>query len=164
AKARLEELRREVAELREQSQALRAQWETEKQELKRVQELRARIEQVRIDLEKAERQYDLNRAAELRHGELPRLERELQQETQRVGGRGKRLLREEVTEEEISEIVSRWTGIPVSRLVEGERDKLLRLDSVLHERVVGQDEAVRLVADAILRARAGVQDPRRPIG
>jgi ATP-dependent Clp protease ATP-binding subunit ClpB len=162
---RLEELRRELAELREEATTLRAQWEAEKGELKGTQELRERIEQLRLELERAERNYDLNRAAEVRHGELPRLERELhEREAQFESGGRKRLLREEVTEQEISEIVSRWTGIPVSRLVESEREKLLRLDEVLHERVVGQDEAVQLVADAILRARAGVQDPNRPIG
>jgi len=152
--------------VREESKTLRAQWETEKQQLRGLQQLRSRIEQARIELERAERQYELNRAAELRHGELPRLERELAEATDKLEQQsgGKRLLREEVTEQEISEIVSRWTGIPVSRLVEAEREKLLRLDSVLHERVVGQNEAVSLVADSILRARAGVQDPKRPIG
>ncbi len=166
AKQRLEKLRAELAETREQATSLRAQWEAEKSELRRTQEIRERIEQVRLQLEKAEREYDLNRAAELRHGELPRLERELEAETQRLDDRagGKRLLREEVTDQEISEIVARWTGIPVQRLQEAEREKLLRLDSVLHERVIGQDEPVRLVADAILRARAGVQDPKRPLG
>ena len=163
---RLEQLRRELAESRTQAESLRAQWELEKGELRDAQELRERIERVRLDLERAEREYDLNRAAELRHGELPALEAELLNETEKLEGslEGKRLLREEVTESEISEIVARWTGIPVSRLVEAERDKLLRLDAVLHERVIGQDEAVQLVADAVLRARAGVQDPRRPIG
>jgi len=166
AKQRLEKLRAELADSREQAKALRAQWEAEKHELRSAQEIRERIEQVKLELEKAEREYDLNRAAELRHGELPRLEKQLTSETERLEHQsgGKRLLREEVTEREISEIVARWTGIPVQRLVEAEREKLLRLDSVLHERVVGQDEPVRLVADAILRARAGVQDPKRPIG
>ena len=166
SRERLEKLRAELAESREEATTLRAQWETEKQELRGLQEIRARIEQLRLELEKAERQYDLNRAAELRHGELPRLERELHDATEKLerASGGKRLLREEVTEQEISEIVSRWTGIPVSRLVEAEREKLLRLGEVLHERVVGQDEPVQLVSDAILRARAGVQDPKRPIG
>jgi ATP-dependent Clp protease ATP-binding subunit ClpB len=165
-RARLESLRRELQEVREQAEALRAQWEAEKNELGHTQQMREQVEQLRRELEKAEREYDLNRAAEIRHGELPKLQAELEAETQKIEevNGGKRLLREEVTEGEISEIVSSWTGIPVSRLVESEREKLLRLDEVLHERVIGQDEAVRLVADAILRARAGVQDPRRPIG
>src|SRR5262245_25642365 len=166
SRERLEKLRAELAESREEAKTLRAQWEVEKQQLRGLAEIRARIEQLRLELEKAERQYDLNRAAELRHGELPRLERELHDALEKLekSSGGKRLLREEVTEQEISEIVSRWTGIPVSRLIEAEREKLLRLGDVLHERVVGQDEAVQLVADAILRARAGVQDPKRPIG
>jgi len=164
SKARLEDLRRELADLRAEADAMRAQWEAERQALRRVQELRQEIEQVRRDAEDAERSYDLNRAAELRHGLL--LERRLQAEEERLVARqgGARLLREVVTEEEIATIVSRWTGIPVSRLQEGEREKLLRLDSILHERVVGQDEAVQLVADAIIRARSGIKDPRRPIG
>ncbi len=121
---------------------------------------------MRLEAEAAERAYDLNRAAELRHGALPELERKLAAETERLAQRqgGRRLLREVVTEEEIASIVARWTGIPVSRLVESERQKLLRLDEILHERVVGQDEAVQLVADAVIRARSGVKDPRRPIG
>jgi len=162
---RLEDLRRELAEARAQADELRSQWDREKGELRNVQELRERIEQLRLDLERAERDYDLDKAAALTHGELPKLEAELQTEMAALeGSEGKRLLREEVTEAEISEIVSNWTGIPVSRLVEGEREKLLRLDDLLHERVIGQNEAVELVADAILRARAGVQDPKRPIG
>jgi ATP-dependent Clp protease ATP-binding subunit ClpB len=124
------------------------------------------LEQTRREIDQAERSYDLNRAAELRHGRLPELERRLLAEEERLESKqgGTRLLREEVTEDEIAEIVARWTGIPVARLLEGEREKLLRLDEVLHERVVGQDEAVRLVADAVIRARAGINDPRRPIG
>ncbi len=163
---RLENLRKELAELREKANAMRAQWEAEKEAIKRVQALREEIEKVRHQIEIAERQYDLNRAAELKHGRLPELERQLKAEEERLSAQqgGNRLLREEVTEEEIAEIVSRWTGIPVTRLVEGEREKLLKLDEVLHRRVVGQDEAVQLVADAVLRARAGIKDPRRPIG
>ncbi|QSB16433.1 ATP-dependent chaperone ClpB [Natronosporangium hydrolyticum] len=164
--ARLAELRRELADLRGQADALRAQWEAERRALRRVQELRQELEQVRHQAEEAERRYELTRAAELRHGKLPELERRLRREEEQLAAKqgGHRLLREVVTEEEIASIVARWTGIPVSRLTEGEREKLLRLDRVLHERVVGQDEAVRLVADAIIRARAGVKDPRRPIG
>ncbi|MBW2279208.1 MAG: ATP-dependent chaperone ClpB [Deltaproteobacteria bacterium] len=163
---RLEALRKELADAREHDATLRAQWETEKAKLRQTQELREERERMQTELAAAERDYDLNRAAELRHGELPEIEAQIQAEDERLAASsgGKRLLREEVTEDEISEIVSRWTGIPVSRLVESEREKLLRLDDVLHERLIGQNEAVGLVADAILRARAGVQDPRRPIG
>ncbi|MGY1836340.1 ATP-dependent chaperone ClpB [Blastococcus sp. SYSU DS0510] len=163
---RLEELRRELADLRAEADAMHAQWEAERHALRKVQALREELEQVRVDAEAAERSYDLNRAAELRHGRLPELERRLAAEEEQLAAKqgGQRLLREVVTETEIANIVSRWTGIPVSRLTEGERDKLLRLDEILHERVVGQDEAVQLVADAIIRARSGIKDPRRPIG
>jgi ATP-dependent Clp protease ATP-binding subunit ClpB len=166
SKARLEALRRELAEQKHQADTLKAQWDAEKESIKKVQVLREEIEKVRHEIEVAERNYDLNRAAELKHGRLPQLERELKEKEARAGGEtaGPRLLREEVTEEEIAEIVARWTGIPVTRLVEGEREKLLKLDQVLHRRVVGQDEAVGLVADAVIRARAGIKDPRRPIG
>ncbi|GGQ26745.1 ATP-dependent chaperone ClpB [Streptosporangium pseudovulgare] len=164
--ARLAELRGELTGLRAEADAMRAQWEAERQVLRRVQSLREEIERVRTEAERAERDYDLNRAAELRHGRLPELERRLRAEEESLRekqGAG-RLLREVVTEDEISMIVARWTGIPVSRLKEGEREKLLHLDQVLHERVIGQDEAVRLVADAVIRARSGIKDPRRPIG
>jgi ATP-dependent Clp protease ATP-binding subunit ClpB len=166
SKARLEDLRKELADLRAEADALRAQWEAERQALRRVQALREEIEQVKQDAELAERNYDLNKAAELRLGKLPELERRLTAEEDTLSARkgGDKLLREVVTEDEIAAIVSRWTGIPVGRLQEGEREKLLRLDSILHERVVGQDEAVQLVADAIIRAGSGVKDPRRPIG
>jgi ATP-dependent Clp protease ATP-binding subunit ClpB len=164
--ARLDQLRKELADRRAEVGALRAQWDSERQALKRVQELRRELEQIRLEAEQAERNYDLNRAAELRHGRLPELERRLEAEEQRLTAKqgGKRLLREVVTEAEIASIVSRWTGIPVSRLTEGEREKLLRLDQILHERVIGQDEAVQLVTDAIIRARSGIKSPRRPIG
>ena len=160
---RLQTLQKELADLRDQVDAMRVQWENEKQKLDGVRTLREKIEQTRREIEEAERQYDLNLAAELKHGTLPDLERQLKtaEDSQMMDNR---LLREEVTEEEIAEIASRWTGIPVMRLVEGEREKLLRLDDILHERVVGQDEAVSLVADAVIRARAGIKDPRRPIG
>jgi len=166
SRARLEALRRELAEQRDQAKVLRAQWDAEKESIKKLQALREEIEKVRQQIEVAERQYDLNRAAELKHGRLPQLEKELKEQESLAAEKqsGPRLLREEVTEEEIAEIVSRWTGIPVTRLVEGEREKLLKLDQVLHRRVVGQDEAVQLVADAVIRARAGIKDPRRPIG
>jgi len=166
SRERLDDLRRELADLRAQADALRAQWEAERHALRRVQILREEIEQVRQDAELAERNYDLDKAAELRLGRLPDLRRKLAAEEDSLASRqgGKRLLREVVTDDEIAEIVSRWTGIPVTRLAEGEREKLLRLDHVLHERVVGQDEAVTLVSDAIIRARSGIKDPRRPIG
>ncbi|MGV9775768.1 ATP-dependent chaperone ClpB [Streptosporangium sp. NPDC003464] len=166
SRARLEELRKELADLRAEADAMRAQWEAERQVLRSVQALREEIERVRTETERAERDYDLNRAAELRHGKLPELERRLRAEEERLRSKqgAGRLLREVVTEDEIAMIVSRWTGIPVSRLQEGEREKLLHLDKILHERVIGQDEAVRLVADAVIRARSGIKDPRRPIG
>lgn len=166
SRSRLEELRRELADLRAEADAMQAQWEAERHALRKVQTLRQEMEHVKQEAEQAERDYDLNRAAELRHGRLPELERQLRAEEERLASKqgGQRLLREVVTEEEIAAIVSRWTGIPVTRLQEGERNKLLRLEEVLHERLVGQDEAVRLVSDAIIRARSGIKDPRRPIG
>jgi len=163
---RLDVLRRELADLHEREKTLRTQWDTEKEEIKSVQVLREKIEKVRQDIQVAEREYDLNRAAELKHGRLPDLESQLVESEAKLPGSedGTRLLREEVTEDEIAGIVSRWTGIPVTRLVEGEKEKLLKLDEILHRRVIGQDEAVQLVADAVIRARAGIKDPRRPIG
>ncbi|ACU75283.1 ATP-dependent chaperone ClpB [Catenulispora acidiphila DSM 44928] len=163
---RLEELRRELADLRAQTSAKRAQWDAERQAIRRVQELREELERTRAEAERAEREYDLNKAAELRYGKLTELERKLAAEEQRLSSKqgSSRLLREVVTEEEIAEIVAAWTGIPVARLQEGEREKLLRLDEILRERVIGQDEAVRLVADAVIRSRSGIRDPRRPIG
>ena len=163
---RLTDLRKELADLRAQADSLRAQWEAERHALRRVQSLRGELEQLRREAEQAERNYDLDLAAELRLGKIPDLERRLEAEEQRLAAKqgGARLLREVVTSDEIAAIVSRWTGIPVSRLQEGEREKVLRLDQILHERIVGQDEAVRLVADAIIRARSGIKDPRRPIG
>jgi ATP-dependent Clp protease ATP-binding subunit ClpB len=166
SQTRLEDLRKELADLRDRSKTLRTQWDTEKEEIKSVQVLREKIEKVRQEVEVAEREYDLNRAAELKHGRLPELERQLAESEGKLPGAEDRtrLLREEVTEDEIAGIVSRWTGIPVTRLVEGEKQKLLKLDQILHRRVIGQDEAVQLVADAVIRARAGIKDPRRPIG
>ena len=166
SKSRLEELRKELADLRADADARHAQWDAERQAIRRVQELRGQLEQLRHEAEEAERNYDLNRAAELRYGQITELERKLQAaEEQLTSKQGeKRLLREVVTEDEIAEIVAAWTGIPVARLQEGEREKLLRLDEILHERVIGQDEAVQLVADAVIRARSGIRDPRRPIG
>ncbi|HEY2763128.1 MAG TPA: Hsp70 family protein, partial [Pseudonocardiaceae bacterium] len=166
SQTRLDQLRKELADLRAQADAMRARWEAERQAIRRVQELRSELEQVRRDVEEAERNYDLNRAAELRYGRLTELERRLTAEEEKlIVKQGEhRLLREAVTEDEIAEIVSAWTGIPITRLKEGERDKLLRLDEVLHERVIGQDEAVSAVTDAIIRARSGIKDPSRPIG
>jgi ATP-dependent Clp protease ATP-binding subunit ClpB len=167
SQSRLEELRRELADARAEADSMRARWEAERSALREVQALRQELEQVRQDSERAEREYDLNRAASLRHGELPELQRKLEAAEARLASKQgeRRLLREVVTAEEIASIVARWTGIPVTRLQEGERDKLLRLDEVLHERVVGQDEAVQLVADAIIRARSGIKSPlSRPHG
>jgi len=166
SKERLEELRRDLAEQKSQADALRLQWDNEKGGIKKLQVLREQIEQVRQQIEVAEREYDLNRAAELKHGKLPQLEAELKslEQVEDADDAEPRLVREEVSEDEIAGIVARWTGIPVTRLVEGEREKLLKLDQVLHQRVVGQDEAVQLVADAVIRARAGIKDPKRPIG
>jgi ATP-dependent Clp protease ATP-binding subunit ClpB len=163
---RLANLRKELQDARAEADSLRARYDSEKQAIAKLQGIREQIENTRREIEKAERDYDLNRAAELRHGKLPELERRLASEEELLASRqgGDKLLREEVTAEEISRIVSRWTGIPVSRLLEGEREKLLRLDDILHERVIGQEEAVRLVADAVLRARSGIKDPKRPIG
>lgn len=165
SRERLQTLQKELANLREQANAMKAKWQLEKEGIQKVQEKRELLEKLRRELEQAENDYDLNKAAELRHGRIPALEKELKQMEQEVSlAQGERLLREEVTEDEIAAIVARWTGIPVVKLVEGEREKLLRLESILHERVIGQDEAVGLVSDAVLRARAGIKDPRRPIG
>jgi ATP-dependent Clp protease ATP-binding subunit ClpB len=166
SKSRLQELRKELADLRSEADARHAKWDAERQAIRRVQELREQLEQLRHEAEEAERNYDLNRAAELRYGQITELERKLTAaEEQLRSKQGDRpLLREVVTEDEIAEIVAAWTGIPVARLQEGEREKLLRLDEILHERVIGQDEAVQVVADAVIRARSGIRDPRRPIG
>ncbi|MDR3331778.1 MAG: ATP-dependent chaperone ClpB [Synergistaceae bacterium] len=161
---RLEALSKELSNLREESDTLKLQYESEKASISNVRSMRERIEAANRDIERAEREYDLNRAAELRHGTLPELMKNLKEAEESGDGNAHRLLREEVTEEEIAEIVSKWTGIPVTRLVEGEREKLLKLPEILHSRVVGQDEAVSLVSEAVLRARSGINDPRRPIG
>ncbi|MED3551540.1 ATP-dependent chaperone ClpB [Cytobacillus praedii] len=165
SKARLVSLQKELAEMKDRAHSMKAKWELEKEGLQRVQQKREMLEKLRHELQDAENNYDLNKAAELRHGKIPELEKELKQlEIEVNNSEGDRLLREEVTEEEIAGIVARWTGIPVAKLVEGEREKLLRLENILRERVVGQDEAVGLVSDAVLRARAGIKDPNRPIG
>jgi ATP-dependent Clp protease ATP-binding subunit ClpB len=162
---RLKNLQRELQEVKEQADQMRAQYESEKEAIQKVRKLREDLEHARREVEQAERSYDLNKAAELKHGKIPQMEATLAEEEKKLSaGAGTSLLREEVTENEIAEIVSRWTGIPVVKLVEGEREKLLKLDEILHERVVGQDEAVQLVADAVIRARAGIKDPKRPIG
>ncbi|MEH7335838.1 ATP-dependent chaperone ClpB [Neobacillus drentensis] len=163
SKLRLQSLLKELADLKEQADTMKAKWLEEKKSIQTLQEKREQLEKLRRELQQAEDKYDLNRAAELRHGQIPLVEKELkslEMETEKEN----RLLREEVTGEEISHIVSRWTGIPLSKLVEGEREKLLKLEAILHERVIGQNEAVNLVADAVLRARAGIKDPNRPIG
>ncbi|HNR38890.1 MAG TPA: ATP-dependent chaperone ClpB [Acidobacteriota bacterium] len=163
---RLQDLQGELAELRESAQAMRAQLQQEKDEIQRLRKLREDLEGVRRDIETAERAYDLNRAAELKYGRLRDMEGQLAEAEARLGGDAgaRRLLKEEVTDEEIAAIVARWTGIPVTRLMEGEREKLLHLDEILHRRVIGQDEAVDAVAEAVLRARTGLKDPKRPIG
>ena len=163
---RLQTLQEELANLKEKANNMRSQWELEKSGLQKVQETREAIEKIKREIEEAESNYDLNKAAELKYGKLPQMEKELKELEEKVNNQKEdgKLLREEVTEEEISAIVSRWTGVPVTRLVEGEREKLLRLEDVLHKRVVGQDEAVQLVADAVIRARAGIKDPNKPIG
>lgn len=162
----LAEIQRELAELRDRFAEMKARWENERTGISKVQRLREKIEQVSAEMEKAEREYDLNKAAELKYGKLPELQKELAAEEAVADENGTQssLLRSEVTAEEIAKIICRWTGIPVSRLMEGEREKLLRLESILHERVIGQDEAVTKVSEAILRSRAGIQDPNRPIG
>jgi ATP-dependent Clp protease ATP-binding subunit ClpB len=163
SKERLRSLRKDLADLKDQRDAMRAQWEKEKGAIGFVQNLREQIDRTRLEIEVAERNYELERVAELRYGTLPELEKQLA-EIEVTADRQQGMLSEEVTEEEIAEVVGRWTGIPVTRLMEGEREKLLRLEAVLHERVIGQDEAVKAVADAVLRARAGIKDPKRPIG
>lgn len=166
SRERLDILQKELAELKSSEQSLAAQWQLEKGGIRGAQHLREEIEQARLAIAEAERDYDLNRAAELKHGRLPELERQLQAEEEQMESSDvtAKLLREEVTEDEIAKIVANWTGIPVTRLVEGEREKLLKLDEILHQRVIGQDEAVQRVTDAVIRARAGIKDPRRPIG
>ena len=161
----LKEVQKELSEMRSVFHEMKARWENEKSSIGRVQKLREDIERVGAEIEKAEREYDLNKAAELKYGRLPQLRRELEEaESSEQKEKADTLLRDKVTEEEIARIVARWTGIPVSKLVEGEREKLLHMEEILHKRVIGQDEAVMKVAEAILRSRAGIQDPDRPIG
>ena len=161
----LEEIQKELAEMRDEFNAKKAQWENEKNAIGKVQQLRAELEEANAQLEKAQREYDLEKAAQLQYGRIPELRRSLEaEEAVAQQGREASLLRDKVTEEEIARIIERWTGIPVSKLMEGEREKLLHLEDILHQRVVGQDEAVRLVSESILRSRAGIADPNRPIG
>lgn len=165
SKKRLETLREELKTLKESQNRMKKQWEYEKQGLQSIQSKREKLDRYRRDLEEAESKYDLNKAAELRHGKIPALEKELSTLEEGLKNETEsRILREEVTSDEIASIVSRWTGIPVTKLVEGEREKLLRLKDTLHERVVGQDTAVQLVTEAVWRARSGIKDPNRPIG
>lgn len=164
SKARLEQLEKNIAELKSKTEKMRAQWELEKKNITREKELKQQIEGVRREIEEAKRQYDLEKLAKLEYGELPSLMKMLEDEKQRNAASENTLLKEEVTAEEIAEIVSRWTGIPVTKLVEKERDKLLHLDDLLHQRVIGQDEAVTAVSDAVIRARSGLKDPSKPIG
>ena len=165
SKDRLVKLEKELADLKAQQQQLRARWEMEKQAVARLRGLKEEIEKTKLEIEKAQREYDLNRAAELKYGKLAQLERQLTDEEKRLREQGNmQLIKEEVDEDDIAAVVARWTGIPVSRLLEGEKDKLLRLAEHLHKRVVGQDEAVDAVADAVIRARSGLKDPNRPIG
>ena len=164
--AHLAEVQKELAELREQFNGMKARWENEKQSIGKVQNLRQEIEKINAEIEMAQNRYDLNKAAELKYGKLPQLQKELEEaeKTSETEEKEDTLLRDKVTEEEISRIVARWTGIPVAKLMEGEREKLLHLEDILHRRVIGQDEAVTKVSDAILRSRAGIRDPKRPIG
>ena len=163
-KEHLEEIRKELSALREKWSVMKAKYDAERSAIGRVQQLREKIEAVNAEIAKAENDYDLNRAAQLKYGELPALQKELAKEEEAASSRENTLLRDHVTSDEIAKVVSRWTGIPVSKLVESERKKLLHLDKQLHNRIVGQDEAVQRVADAILRSRAGIQNPNRPIG
>ncbi len=166
SKTRLQSIEKELTEKNRDLQALKTRWESEKNSVGKLRKIRQQIEDVKQQIDRSERAYDLNKVAELRYGELPRLERELELEQQSLGKKQNetRLLKEEVDEEDIAAVVSRWTGIPVTRLVEGEMEKLLKLDELLHTRVVGQEQAVTAVADAVVRARSGIKDPNRPIG
>jgi len=163
---RLKHIQKELADLRTESDAMKARWQSEKEAIARIREIKREIDETRTEIEKAEREYDLNRMAELKYGRLNELERKLKAEEESLVGKQKHsmLLKEEVDEEDIARVVSRWTGIPVSKLMEGEKEKLIRLEEILHERVVGQDEAVHAVSDAVIRARSGLKDPNRPVG
>lgn len=164
SKERLEELQKELAEMREDFKARKARWENEKASVEKVSKLREEIESVNSEIQIAQRNYDLNKAAELQYGRLPELKKQLEEEEERVAKEDRSMVRESVTEDEIAKIISRWTRIPVAKLTESERNKTLHLDKILHERVVGQDEAVELVTESIIRSKAGIKDPSKPIG
>ena len=164
SKERLEELQKELAEMREDFKARKARWENEKASVEKVSKLREEIESVNSEIKIAQRNYDLNKAAELQYGRLPELKKQLEEEEERVAKEDRSMVRESVTEDEIAKIISRWTGIPVAKLTESERNKTLHIDKILHERVVGQDEAVELVTESIIRSKAGIKDPSKPIG
>ena len=164
SKQRLEEIKKEKSELKTKFDSMKAKWENEKQAIEKVQKLREEIEKTNSEIEQAERQYDLNKVAELRYGKLPELQKELEKEEAEENKKENVLLRNKVTEEEIAKIVSKWTGIPITKLMEGEREKILHLKDILHKRVIGQDEAVEDVLEAIMRSRAGISDPKKPIG
>ena len=164
SKERLEELQKELAEMREDFKARKARWENEKASVEKVSKLREEIESVNSEIQIAQRNYDLNKAAELQYGRLPELKKQLEEEEERVAKEDRSMVRESVTEDEIAKIISRWTGIPVAKLTESERNRTLHLDKILHERVVGQDEAVELVTESIIRSKAGIKDPSKPIG
>ena len=165
SKKRLEDIKKEKAELKTKFDGMKAKWDNEKQAINKVQKLREEIENINAEIEKSERNYDLNKVAELRYGKLPELQQKLKEEEELIEkSKEDGLLRNKVTEDEITKIISRWTGIPVTKLMEGEREKILNLDKILHKRVIGQDEAVEKVSEAIIRSRAGISDPRRPIG
>ena len=164
SKQRLEDIKKEKAELKTKFDSMKAKWDNEKQSIEKVQKLREEIEKTNAGIEQAERNYDLNKVAELRYGKLPELQKQLEEEEKKEGSKENVLLRNKVTAEEIAQIVSRWTGIPVTKLMEGEREKILHLKELLHKRVIGQDEAVEDVSEAIMRSRAGISDPKKPIG
>ena len=164
SKQRLEDIKKEKSELKTKFDSMKAKWDNEKQSIEKVQKLREEIEKTNAQIEQAERSYDLNKVAELRYGKLPELQKQLEEEEKKENSKENVLLRNKVTADEIAEIVSRWTGIPVTKLMEGEREKILHLKDLLHKRVIGQDEAVEDVSEAIMRSRAGISDPKKPIG
>ena len=164
SKERLADLQKELAEMRDTFNTQKAQWDNEKHSVEKLQKLREQIEDINKQIQKAKQNYDLEKAAELQYGELPKLQQQLEVEEKQVKESDRSLVHEAVTDDEIARIISRWTGIPVTKLTEGERTKLLGLEDELHKRVVGQDEGVRLVTDAILRSKAGIKDPTKPIG
>lgn len=164
SKERLEELQKELAELRDDFNNKKAKWENEKNSVNRLQELREKVESVKKEIEMAQNEYNLDKAAQLQYGTLPELQKQLEEEEANVKNKDLSLVRESVTDEEISRIISRWTGIPVAKLTETERNKTLHLDKQLHKRVIGQDEAVTKITEAIIRSKAGIKDPTKPIG